>query len=124
MAEVPERARGRERWWRRVRADLRFPLRSEQNEQTREVLDELARISYARDLEMFARAQAESEPGGWGDAFPYSHGTIRVGLDQLTEFFEEYLALLNRYRDAEPRAGDGSRVVLTRFLAFPAPLEP
>ncbi|MFI6290650.1 ArsR/SmtB family transcription factor [Nonomuraea sp. NPDC050790] len=118
VEEVPEKARGRERWWRHVAADLRFPLRSEQDEQTRAVMDEMNARAYSEDIAAFRRALASSEPGGWGDAFPYSRGTITVTLTQLAEFFEEYVALVMRYSDSAGHS-PGARRVHTRFLAFP-----
>jgi hypothetical protein len=45
-----------------------------------------------------------------------------VTLEELVEFFEEYIALLKRYQRPAEDAPDGSRLVLTRFFAFPAPL--
>jgi DNA-binding MarR family transcriptional regulator len=124
VEELPERSHGRERWWRQVPRDLRFPRRSQQTAELREIIDEMNRLGFSADLEAFTRMQAEADlEGGWGDAFPYSRGTIRVTLDELAAFFEEYIALLKRYQRAAEDAPDGSRLVLTRFLAFPAPLK-
>ncbi|WP_254648938.1 hypothetical protein [Streptomyces sp. GbtcB7] len=61
----------------------------------------------------------EADP--WVDAFPYSRGSIRLTLPELRAFFEEYIALLNRYKRPEADTPPGARTVLTRFLAFPAP---
>lgn len=121
VAELPERAQGRERWWRAVRRDLRFPRRSQQDERTRAVVDEMNRLAFAADLELFAQAQVEAdEQGPWAD-LPYSRGSIQVTPAELREFFEEFIALLNRYKRAEGELPPGARTVLTRFLAFPAP---
>ena len=55
------------------------------------------RLGFTADLEAFARTQAEADGDGeWGDAFPYSRGTVRVNLDELLAFFEEYLRLVTR----------------------------
>ncbi|WP_028927624.1 ArsR/SmtB family transcription factor [Pseudonocardia acaciae] len=127
VAEMPERAQGKQRWWRYVRADIRFPPRGEQDAATRAVMDELASASFAQDLRTFAaaRERADAEPDGWADAFPFSHGTIRVTERGLAEFFEEYIALLNRYREPPPEDEAGgageARTIVTRFFAFPAP---
>ncbi|MEU6995036.1 helix-turn-helix domain-containing protein [Streptomyces sp. NPDC046465] len=116
---------GRERWWRVVPGDRRFLPRSRQSPETRLVMDELNHLSYATDLELFAQLQmqrqSDSELGGWYDAFPSSRGTIRLTLTELTEFFEEYIALLNRYKRPDADTPADARTVLTRFLAFPAP---
>ncbi|WP_369216015.1 ArsR/SmtB family transcription factor [Streptomyces flavofungini] len=114
---------GRERWWRAVPGDRRFPPRSRRTPGTRRVIDELNRHSYAADLDLFEQARREYEPGGdeWADAFPFSRGTIRLSLPELRDFFEEYIALLNRYKRPDSDTPADARTVLTRFLAFPAP---
>ncbi|MGI5269465.1 ArsR/SmtB family transcription factor [Nonomuraea sp. CA-218870] len=119
VEELPGKARGRERWWRFVPADLRFPLRSEQDEETRAILDEMNARAISDGMHEFRRAQAAVQPGGWGDAFPYSRGTIRVTLEELAEFFEEYIALLNKYDKPAEEAGPEARVVHTRFFGYP-----
>ncbi|WP_079074512.1 ArsR/SmtB family transcription factor [Streptomyces atriruber] len=122
---------GRERWWRAVPGDRRFPPRGRQSPEMRLVMDELNHLSYAADLELFAQLQRErsqghqrpdgADPDEWADALPSSRGTIRLTLPELHEFFEEYIALLNRYKRPDADTPDGARTVLTRFLAFPAP---
>jgi DNA-binding transcriptional ArsR family regulator len=115
-------ARQRERWWRAARGDLRFPPRSRQRPEMRHVMDELNHHAYAADLELFERLQRDADDSDpWADAFPYSRGTIRLTLPELREFFEEYIALLNRYKRPESETPPDARTLLTRFLAFPAP---
>jgi predicted ArsR family transcriptional regulator len=122
VEELPERARGRERWWRAVRHDLRFPRRSQQSREARAVIDEMNRRSFADDFEAFTRMQAESaEPGDWGDAYPFSRGSINVTVEELAAFFEQYIELLKRYQRPAEDAPEDARLVLTRFFAFPAP---
>ncbi|PBC95697.1 Helix-turn-helix domain-containing protein [Streptomyces sp. OV198] len=120
---------GRERWWRAVPGDRRFPPRSRQSPEMRLVMDELNHHAYAADLELFEQMQLRTrgvdgevgEVDPWVDAFPYSRGSIRLTLPELRAFFEEYIALLNRYKRPEADTPPGARTVLTRFLAFPAP---
>ncbi|MDX6361781.1 MAG: hypothetical protein QOC85_784 [Streptomyces sp.] len=113
---------GRERWWRAVPGDRRFPPRSRQSPEMRLVMDELNHHAYAADLELFERMQLQQGAADdrWADAFPYSRGTIRLTLSELQAFFEEYVALLNRYKRPEAETPADARTVLTRFLAFPA----
>ncbi|MER5298857.1 helix-turn-helix domain-containing protein [Streptomyces lasiicapitis] len=121
---APGSGHGRERWWRLVPGDRRFPPRSRQSAETRLVMDELNHHAYAADLELFERLQQETggaEAGEWADAFPYSRGTMRLTVPELREFFEEYIALLNRYKRSDADTPPGARTVLTRFLAFPTP---
>ncbi|WP_262062415.1 winged helix-turn-helix domain-containing protein [Streptomyces sp. STR69] len=122
-ARAPGHSHGRERWWRAVPGDRRFPPRSRQSAEMRHVMDELNHHAYAADLELFEQFQRDAtETGPWADAFPYSRGTIRLTLPELGAFFEEYIALLNRYKRPEAETPADARTVLTRFLAFPAPL--
>ncbi|NUR84303.1 MAG: helix-turn-helix transcriptional regulator [Nonomuraea sp.] len=119
VAEEPPRGHSRQRWWRFVMADFRFPRRSEQDERTRDALDELNIRSFAADVQQFQQAlTAASGEGGWDDAFPYSRGSIRVSLPQLAEFFEEYVALIMKYSDA---GAEDARTVNTLFVAYPDP---
>lgn len=122
VEEVPDLARGRERWWRGVKADLRFAPASRQSAEMRAVFDEMTRLAVASDLEAFARFQLQRDDmGAWADTLRYSRGTIRVAVGDFDAFFEDYIALLNRY--AQPRGADKdtARPVFTRLLTFPAP---
>ncbi|MFC8963974.1 ArsR/SmtB family transcription factor [Streptomyces sp. NPDC057094] len=130
VEEQPEAdGHGRERWWRAVPGDRRFPPRSRQSAEMRLVMDELNHHAHAADLELFEKAQARTQTqtrtgadeDSWADAFPYSRGSIRLTLPELHAFFEEYIALLNRYKRPDTDTPDGARTVLTRFLAHPAP---
>ncbi|MER5199084.1 winged helix-turn-helix domain-containing protein [Streptomyces sp. NPDC002755] len=120
-ARQAEPSTHRERWWRAVPGDRRFPPRSRQSAEMRLVMDELNHHAYAADLDLFERLQRDAEDDDpWADAFPYSRGTIRLTLPELQDFFEEYIALLNRYKRPASATPPGARTLLTRFLAFPA----
>ncbi|MFI0418249.1 ArsR/SmtB family transcription factor [Spongiactinospora sp. 9N601] len=125
VEEVPELARGRERWWRPVPVDLRFAPMSRRDDDMRAALAELEHGFLVADLELFERFRAtRDDMGPWGDAMPYSRGEIRVTLEELARFFEEYIDLVKRY---SRRAGEGppdARTVHTRFLGFPDPAPP
>ncbi|ALG08560.1 ArsR/SmtB family transcription factor [Kibdelosporangium phytohabitans] len=122
VEEVSELARGRERWWRKVRVDIRLgPTRDEQVKAT---VDQLNQLWLSQDIELFTRfRQQQARMGEWGDAMPYSRGSIQVTTAELAAFFEEYLTLLRKYqRDSADTPAD-ARTVHTRFLAFPEPEE-
>jgi DNA-binding transcriptional ArsR family regulator len=122
VAEVPERARGRERWWRAVKTDLRFAPVSRQSTEMRAVFAELNRLAVATDLEAFARSQLQRDAmGAWADTLRYSRGSIRITAEEFDAFFEEYIALLRRYARPREEDDDTTRTVLTRLLTFPAP---
>jgi hypothetical protein len=79
VEEVPERARGRERWWRAVKADLRFAPTGQQSPEMQSVFDELNRLAVATDLELFARFQLQPDDmGAWADTLRYSRGAIML----------------------------------------------
>lgn len=124
---------GRARWWRAVPGDRRFPPPSRRTPGMRLVMEELNRHAYAADLALFERLQRESGAAGaagdgagpdeWADAHAYSRGSLRLTLPELQQFFEEYIALMNRYKRPEAETPPGARTVHTRLLAFPGPGE-
>ena len=123
IEEVPELARGRERWWRSARVDWRFPPRDEQDQEMRALLDQIVRLDLATDVQEFARAQLRLDDAvdeAWIDQLPYSRGLIHVTADELREFFEEYISLIRRYQPAAERIAPDARPVVTSFLAYPA----
>jgi DNA-binding transcriptional ArsR family regulator len=124
IEEVPERAHGRERWWRSPWQDLRFPPHSRQSEQLRTVLAELHERVFEEDVALFRQAhRGVGEQGEWADAFAYSRGQVRITAARAREFFTDYLALLTRYADTtdEQPPAPGTRVVQARLLVFPDP---
>ncbi|ADB33566.1 putative transcriptional regulator, ArsR family [Kribbella flavida DSM 17836] len=83
VEDIPERAHGRERWWRLIRRDLRFPRRSEQDPAPQQAIDELNDVWLTEDLRTFAEfLRLRPELGAWSDALPYSRGSIRASLDR------------------------------------------
>lgn len=121
VEEVPERAHGRERWWRSQAKDLRFPRRVPRDPEVRALVEQLNQLKLAADQELFASFVAErAELGEW-DVLPYSRGSLRVTLAELHEFFDEYMALLKRYQRPEEEAPPEARLIAARFFAFPVP---
>jgi DNA-binding transcriptional ArsR family regulator len=120
VEDVPERGRGRERWWRARSEDLRFPPRSRMSDEVRAAFDELGRLNVADDVAAFARFQRHRDGmGEWGDALLFARGALHLTAPELRRFWEDYMALYERYaRAAEPPAEDARRV-LVRFVAFP-----
>lgn len=120
VEEVPELAHGRERWWRAPTRDLRLPPRSAQEPALRSVLDEALRLELADDLDDFLRYQRNDHEGEWTDASMTSRGALRLTAAEVSEFFDAYVALLNRFRQRADVSMD-SRVVAIRLLTFPMP---
>ena len=120
VEEAAKGEHGRERWWQAPKRDLRVPPRARQSEQMRAVVDAMARSEIADDLARFVRLQERQDAhGAWSDGFPHSRGSIRVTPEELREFFEEYIQLVNRYKRADADTPPEARTVLTRFFAFP-----
>jgi DNA-binding transcriptional ArsR family regulator len=121
VEEAPGVGKGRERWWRFVPKDRRFPARAEQSPEMRAALDEVMTQQFAGDLARFAAAMARDEDGPWAGAFPFSMSTIEVTPEELSQFFEEYIALLYRYKRPDGEIPLGARVMQARFFAYPEP---
>ncbi|WP_345360249.1 ArsR/SmtB family transcription factor [Actinoallomurus liliacearum] len=120
IEEVPELSKGRERWWRAVPGDRRFPPYSRQTPEMREALSEMARHNVAEFVELFSRFADDHEAlGEWADAFLFSRATVRLTLDEVKEFFEEYIALVYRFSRSAEETPPGARAVHFRLLGIP-----
>jgi DNA-binding transcriptional ArsR family regulator len=121
VEEVPELAHGRQRWWRAPQRDLRLPARSAQDPALRSALDEAMRLELADDIEDFLRYQQGAEEPEWADAVLTSRGMVRLAPHEVREFFDEYIALLNRYKQRPGTDSPDARMVAARLLMFPLP---
>jgi len=125
IEDAPELAKRRERWWRSRPQDLRFLPRSAMTEDARLALGRLTELDAAADDEALQRFQRQRDTiGGWGDAFLFSRSALRLAPDELASFWEDYLALVLRYRQDDATHGvlpdsNETRRILVRFLAFP-----
>ncbi|MFI1200562.1 ArsR/SmtB family transcription factor [Streptomyces sp. NPDC020883] len=120
VEEVPELAKGRERWWRAVPGDRRFPPYSRQTPEMREALTAMHRLNFAELADLVGRFEDERDTlGPWADAALFSRSTLRLDPEQLRAFFEEYIALLYRYSPAEGEAAPDARAVHIRLLGIP-----
>ncbi|MFF8902697.1 ArsR/SmtB family transcription factor [Streptomyces lydicus] len=120
VEEVPELAKGRERWWRAVPGDRRFPPYSRQTPEMREALTEMHRLNLAELVAEASRfEEARGTLGPWADAALFSRATLRLSPAQLRAFLEEYLALVYRYSAPEGEVAPDARAVLVRLLGIP-----
>lgn len=118
VEDDPERGQGRERWWRAGPRDLRFPPRSRMDAGMRHELGRYEQDVAAEDAEALARfEQSRDHLGPWADALLFARGRLELDLDGTRRFWDDYMALFNRYA-AEPPAAD-ARTVRVRFMAFP-----
>jgi len=118
VEEVPELSAGKERWWRPVPADRRYPPYSRQTPEMREVSAEIVRDNLAEVVELYEEYEGKAtDLGPWADAFVFSRASVQVDLEQFKEFFEDYLRLVERY--SAPSPGDSRKTVLLRLFGFP-----
>lgn len=119
IEEVPELASGKQRWWRAVPGDRRYPAYTEQTVDMRAATAEMTRHNLAELVELYDAYEREAPGlGAWADAFLFSRATIRVDLTRLREFFEEYIQLVQRYARTDD-ADDDRKPVLLRLFGFP-----
>jgi predicted ArsR family transcriptional regulator len=118
VEEVPEQSGGRQRRWRAVANDFRFPRRSRQDADLRAAVDEVTTLSFAADVDALMRWLGEGS-GEWADTVPYARGTIGVTVEEFGAFFEEYIALVDKYARRSEQLPPEARAVAVRFLAYP-----
>jgi len=125
VEDVPELARGKERWWRTRPRDIRWPRRSEQSAESQVLFDDMQRQGFEDDLEKLNRfAEKRDElPGDWPDALLYARGGTWLTAEELLQFWNDYMELFRRYWRAEDDRSPEARRVLVRLLAFPEPGE-
>ncbi|SFP23246.1 Helix-turn-helix domain-containing protein [Actinomadura madurae] len=120
IEEASEHGSGRERWWRVPRHDLRFPPRSRMSPEMRRELAKFEQFEAVEDAEALARFQARRDlMGKWGDAELFARGELALTLPQVTEFWNDYMALFTRYVQASDPPDPDARTILVRFMAFP-----
>jgi DNA-binding transcriptional ArsR family regulator len=120
VEDVPNRGRGRERWWQARPQDIRFPPRSTMDADMRAAFDEFGRQGVAEDIEAFTRFQRRREAmGEWGDALLFARGAMHLTRDELLRFWTDYMELYRRYAAAAEPPPEGAHRFLVRFVAFP-----
>jgi DNA-binding transcriptional ArsR family regulator len=117
IEEVPERAHGRERWWRTFPADHREPDYEGLSPQDRAALDEWRAAQIPGELALVNRFVRDfRKHGGWAKASRADGYFTADGLDAL---MEEYLALLRKYGHARQDAPPGARPMQLRMFYIP-----
>jgi DNA-binding transcriptional ArsR family regulator len=117
IAEDRDRAKGRERWWRAVRADRRMPDLATLSEEDRTTAEALQRAQFDEDVDLVRGAFAEAGRE-WSQG---SRGGGHMTRDELREFHEEYLKLLRRFAHGPEDAPPGARPVVVRWYAAADP---
>ncbi len=117
IEEVPERAHGRERWWRTFPTDHREPDYETLSPADRAALDEWRAAQIPGEVELIHRFLREfRQHGTWARA---ARGAAYFTADGLDELFEGYLVLLNKYGHAAADAPPGARPMQLRMFYIP-----
>jgi len=117
IEEVPERAHGRERWWRTFPTDHREPDYDSLSPQDRAALDEWRAAQVPGELALVNRFVREfRKHGGWAKASRADGYFTADGLDAL---MEDYLALLRKYGHTRRDAPPGARPMQLRMFYIP-----
>lgn len=117
IEEVPERAHGRERWWRVIPVDLREPDYASLSPEDRAALDEWRAGQIPGEIELFHRYLREMrQHGPWARASRAGGYYTEEGLEAL---FDEYMALLGKYGYTAEDAPPGARPMQLRMFYIP-----
>jgi DNA-binding MarR family transcriptional regulator len=118
---------GRRKYWRSVPQDVRLPRRPatpEAKTVTREIIHQWReRAEHALDSFLATFLADPDALGDFGAAAMNSFGGTTLTAAELTEFAEEYIALLGRWHREPDQASPGSRHITVLFNAFPTPDE-
>jgi DNA-binding transcriptional ArsR family regulator len=117
IEEVPDRSRGRERWWQTVPVDLREPDYDSLAPQERAALDEWRATQIPGELALVHRFIDEvRRHHGWAWA---SRADGYYTGEDLIALREEYMALLSKYGHPAQDAPPGARQMQLRMFYIP-----
>jgi DNA-binding transcriptional ArsR family regulator len=117
IEEVPERAHGRERWWRTFPTDHREPDYEGLSPDDRAALDEWRAQQVPGELALVGRFVREfRQHGQWAKA---SRASGYYTVEALEALFDEYMALLSKYGHTARDAPPGARPMQLRMFYIP-----
>lgn len=117
IEEIPDRAHGRERWWRVLPVDLREPDYDSLSPQDRAALDQWRAGQVPGELALVNRFIADvRKHGRWAKASRASGYYTADGLDAL---MEDYIALLAKYEYSAKDAPPEARLMQLRMFYIP-----
>jgi DNA-binding transcriptional ArsR family regulator len=123
IEEVPERANGRERWWRTFPTDHREPDYDSLSPEDQAALDEWRAGQIPDEIALVNRFIRDvRKHGTWAKASRAGGYFTVEGLEAL---HDDYVALLNKYGFAKEDAPPDARPMLLRMFYIPEePAEP
>ncbi|MGW5651038.1 winged helix-turn-helix domain-containing protein [Streptomyces humi] len=117
IEEIPEKSRGRERWWRSLPFSHTTPDPATMAPDEYDAARQLAMLKIDVDTELFRRAHREYRgPEGWAQVQRYGTWLTK---EEFLAFMREYQTLLDRYAHSRETATEGARPVDMRFYAAP-----
>lgn len=124
VREVVGKGTGRERWWERTPGGITiepgdFEGSPAGREASRMVIREWG-DNRGRLLRAFEERGFDELPADWVDASVVNSSNFMLRVDQLAEFRDRYLAMLDEFHDRyRGQKVPGSRPVQIQFSAFP-----
>ncbi|MGI8415826.1 MAG: ArsR/SmtB family transcription factor [Nakamurella sp.] len=124
IEEDADRSAGRRRYWRAPAQDVRLPRRPTDAQTTKAMRVVLAgwRQQAVEAIQGFL-----ADPEAYGEfaaASLQSFAAVRLTVDELGQFGEEYLELLTRWQRSDAESPPESRPITVLFSALPTPDEP
>jgi len=117
IEEVPERAHGRERWWRTFPTDHREPDYDSLSPEDRTALDEWRARQIPDELALADRFVREvRRHGKWAKA---SRASGYYTAAELEALFDDYMTLLSKYGHSAQEAPPDARLMQLRMFYIP-----
>ena len=117
IEEVPQRANGRERWWRTFPIDHREPDYDGLSVQDRAALDAWRAGQIPDELALVQRFLRDvRQHGAWAKA---SRASGYFTAEDLEALYEDYIALLHKYGHTAQDAPPGARPMQLRMFYIP-----
>ena len=117
VAEIPEKSRGRERWWRALPFHVQAPDPAKMAAAELSAAMAHTKAQAEHDIDLYFRVLTQYEgPEGWAQL---SRGGIHMTKQELLAFFQEYLTLQWKYGHTAQDAPPDARPVALRFFAVP-----
>ena len=117
IEDIPERAHGRERWWRVIPVDLREPDYDALSPADRAALDEWRAGQIPGELNLVNRFVRDyRQHGRWAKA---SRAGGYYTAEDLDALFDDYVALIHKYGHSAQDAPPGARPMQLRMFYIP-----
>lgn len=117
IEEIPEKSRGRERWWRSLPFHIQAPDPAKMAAAEWSAAIQHAQDKAEHDIDLYFRVLTQyAGPDGWAQS---SRGGFYMTKPELLALYNEYLGLLRRYGHSAHDAPDDARPIALRFFAVP-----